>query len=113
NDSVFLLTKDYMMSDFAFNKKEDSKGVYGKRTTFYRNHKFDLRKPEDFYKEDVNFVDTSVYQKSEEFWDANRFEQLSKDERGVYQMLDTLKTVKKFQRLYNLVTILGSGYIQY
>jgi hypothetical protein len=33
NDSVFLLTRDYMMSDFALNKKEESKGVYGKRTT--------------------------------------------------------------------------------
>jgi hypothetical protein len=32
NDSVFLLTRDYLMSDFAVNKKEDSKGIYGKRT---------------------------------------------------------------------------------
>jgi hypothetical protein len=29
NDSVFLLTKDYFMSDFALSKKETSKGVYG------------------------------------------------------------------------------------
>jgi hypothetical protein len=28
NDSVFLLTKDYMMSDFALNKREKSKGLY-------------------------------------------------------------------------------------
>ena len=27
-------------------------------------------------------------------------------------MLDTLKTVPKFKRIYNLVTILGSGYIE-
>jgi Family of unknown function (DUF5686) len=32
---------------------------------------------------------------------------------GVYKMLDTLKTVKKFKQLYNLVSILGSGYIQF
>ncbi len=112
NDSVFLLTKDYMMSDFALNKKESSKGIYGKRTTFYRNHEFDRKKPDAFYKEDVNFVDPSIYQKTDDFWDENRFEKLSADERGVYQMLDTLKTVKKFQRLYNAVAILGSGYVQ-
>jgi hypothetical protein len=35
-----------------------------------------------------------------------------KTELGVYKMLDTLKTVKKFQQIYNLVQILGSGYIQ-
>ncbi|MFT3795128.1 DUF5686 family protein [Flavobacterium sp.] len=112
NDSVFLLTKDYMMSDFALNKREKSKGVYGKRTTFYRNHKFNRQKPEDFYKPEVNYVDESAYLKSDEFWEQNRFEKLSKDEAGVYKMLDTLKTVRKFQRLYNYVSILGSGYVE-
>jgi len=113
NDSVFLLTKDYMMSDFALSKREKSKGVYGKRTTFFRNHEFNKPKPKEFYKEEVNYVDNSVYLKDEEFWEENRFEKLSKDERGVYKMLDTLKTVRKFQRLYNLVAILGSGYIEF
>jgi hypothetical protein len=111
NDSVFLLTRDHMMSDFALNKKEDSKGIYGKRTTLYDNHKFNIEKPANFYKEEVNFIDNEVYNRSEEYWDENRFEKLNKDERGVYKMLDTLQTVKKFQNLYNLVSILGSGYI--
>ncbi len=112
SDSVFLLTRDYMMSDFAINKKEESKGVYGKRTTLVRNHKFNEVKPDKFYKEEVNFIDNAVYTKSDEYWEENRFEKLNKDEIGVYKMLDTLKTVKKFKQMYNLVTILGSGYIQ-
>lgn len=113
NDSVFLLTKDYMMSDFALNKKEKSRGVYGKRTTFFQNHQFDNEKPIDFYKEEVNYNDEEIYKKSDEYWSENRFEHLSKDELGVYKMLDTLKTVKKFKNLYNLVSILGSGYVQF
>ncbi len=112
NDSVFLLTRDYMMSDFAFNKKEDSKGVYGKRTTLFRDHKFNEQKPEKFYKEEVNFIDNSVYTKDDAYWEQNRFEKLNKDEKGVYKLLDTLKTVKKFKQMYSLVSILGSGYIQ-
>ena len=113
NDSVFLLTKDYMMSDFALNKKEKSKGVYGKRTTLYQNHEFNKEKPVAFYKDEVNYNDDEIYKKSDEYWNENRFENLSKDELGVYKMLDTLKTVKKFKRLYNLVSILGSGYVQF
>lgn len=113
NDSVFLLTKDYLMSDFALNKREKSKGLYGKRTTFFRNHEFNKPKPRDFYKEEVNYVDNTVYLKDDQFWEENRFEKLSKDEKGVYKMLDTLKTVPKFKRLYNLVSILGSGYIEF
>ena len=113
NDSVFLLTKDYMMTDFALNKKEKSKGVYGKRTTFYRDHKFNIPKPEKFYKDEVNYLDKQIYNKSEEYWDENRFENLTKDEKGVYKMLDTLQSVKKFQKIYSLVEILDSGYINY
>ncbi|MBA4317648.1 MAG: hypothetical protein C0412_04540 [Flavobacterium sp.] len=113
NDSVFLLTKDYMMTDFALNKKEKSKGVYGKRTTFYQNHKFNIPKPEKFYKDEVNYLDKEIYNKPEEYWEENRFENLTKDEKGVYKMLDTLQTVKKFQQIYSLVEILDSGYINY
>lgn len=112
NDSVFLLTRDHMMSDFAFSKKDKSRGVYGKRTSLFKDHKFDIKKEDKFYKQDVNFYDPGIYAKSDEYWEENRFESLNKDERGVYKMLDTLKTVKKFKRLYNLVSILGSGYIE-
>ena len=113
NDSVFLLTRDYMMSDFALNKKDESKGVYGKRTTLYQNHKFNIEKPAAFYKDEVNYIDNEVYNRSEKYWEENRFENLNKDEKGVYKMLDTLQTVKKFRQLYNLVSILGSGYVQF
>ncbi len=113
NDSVFLLTRDYLMSDFALNKKEKSKGVYGKRTSFYRNHEFNKEKPVAFYKDEVNYIDNDVYNKSDDYWHENRFENLSKDELGVYKMLDTLQTVKKFKQLYSLVSILGSGYVEF
>ncbi len=112
SDSVFLLTKDYLMSDFALNKKESSKGVYGKRTSFYRNHQFNKELPVAFYKDEVNYMDDEVYKKSEEYWNENRFENLSKDELGVYKMLDTLQTVNRFKQLYSLVSILGSGYVE-
>ncbi|MFE3847332.1 DUF5686 family protein [Flavobacterium sp. LB3P45] len=113
NDSVFLLTRDYMMSDFALNKKEKSKGLYGKRSSFYRNHEFNKEKPVAFYKEEVNYMDKAVYDKSDEFWNENRFENLSKDELGVYKMLDTLKSVKKFKEISSSVMVLASGYIQF
>lgn len=113
NDSVFLLTRDYMMSDFSFSKKEESKGVYGKRTTLFRNHKFNEPKPDKFYREEVNFLDNSVFKKDNEYWEKNRFEKLNKDEIGVYKLIDTLKKVPRFKQMYNLVTILGSGYINY
>jgi len=111
NDSVFLLKRDHMMSDFSLSKKEKSKGVYGKRTTLVRNHQFNIPKGDKFYKEEVDNYDKEVYTKTDEFWKENRFESLNKNEKGVYGLLDTLNTIPKFKRIYNLATILGSGYI--
>ncbi|WP_178990143.1 DUF5686 and carboxypeptidase-like regulatory domain-containing protein [Winogradskyella schleiferi] len=112
NDSVFLIERDYFLSDFALNKKEMSRGVYGKRTTIYDNYKFDQPKDPDFYDKEVYNYDADVYNREDDFWETNRLEALNKDEKGVYKMLDTLKTVKKFKRLYNLGSILASGYIE-
>lgn len=111
NDSVFLLKRDYIMTDFAFNKKEKSKGVYGKRTTMYQDHVFDKKRPEEFYKPEIQNSDPTVYLKPDEFWEENRFENLNKDEKGVYKMLDTLQTNRKFLQIYDWVQIIGSGYI--
>ncbi|WP_294822741.1 DUF5686 and carboxypeptidase-like regulatory domain-containing protein [uncultured Flavobacterium sp.] len=112
NDSVFLLSRDHMMSDFALNKKDESKGVYGKRTTLFRDYVFDKKKEDDFYTAEVNYYDDEIHRRSDEYWEDNRFESLNNDERGVYKMLDTLKTVPKFRRLYSLAATLGSGYYQ-
>lgn len=113
NDSIFLVKRDYMMSDFAFNKKEKSRGVYGKRTTLYDNYEFDIEKNKKFYEAEVYNYNQDVYDRDDAFWTENRLEALNKDEKGVYKMLDTLKTVKKFKRLYNLGSILASGYIEF
>ncbi|MDG1570925.1 DUF5686 family protein [Robiginitalea sp. M366] len=112
SDSVFLLKRDYMLSDFAFNKKEESRGVYGKRTTVYDHYAFDQPRPREFYKAEADPFHPEVYQRPDSFWATNRLEALNKDEQGVYSMLDTLKTVPRFRSYYNLVSILGSGYVE-
>ncbi len=112
NDSVFLLKRDYMLSDFSFQKKENSRGLYGKRTTVYDNYEFDLPVPKDFFRKSRNVVDPGVLVTDDAFWKKNRLEDLNKDEAGIYTLLDTLKTVPKFKSYYNLVSILGSGYVE-
>ncbi len=109
NDSIFLLHRDHFMSDFSLNKRDQSKGVYGKRTTLYDNHVFNVKRPEDFYKEEIVENET-IYAKPNEFWEENRQEKLSKDEVGIYTMLDTLQTVKRFQDLNDAATIIATGY---
>ena len=112
NDSVFLLKRDYMLTDFSYSKKEKSRGIYGKRTTVYDRHAFNIARPKSFYKTESNPFDPIVMTRDTTFWANNRLESLNKDEKGVYQLLDTLKTVPKFKSYYNIMSILGSGYVE-
>ncbi len=110
NDSIFLLKRDHFMSDFSINKKEKTKGIYGKRTTLYDNHIFDIKRSDEYYKPDV-MQDPEIYSRDDQFWSQNRKEALNKDEKGIYKMLDTLQTVRKFKELTNISEILTTGYM--
>lgn len=110
NDSVFLLKRDHMMSDFAFNKKEKSKGVYGRRTTLFNNYDFEKERDDKFYTSRVDAYKEEIYNKPDDYWGQNRMEKLNDDEIGIYKMLDTLKTVRKFKQLYNIGATLATGY---
>ena len=112
NDSVFLLKRDYMLSDFSFSKKEKSRGVYGKRTTVYDNYAFDINRQEEFYKTASDPYDPRVFRRDSTFWKSARLERLNDDESGIFKMLDTLKTVPKFKTYYDIVSILSSGYVE-
>ncbi len=112
NDSIFLITRDYFMSDFSFRKKESAQGLYGKRTTLYDKYEFDIPKDKKFYSEQVDPYRYEVYNRPDDYWDEKRLESLNKDEKGVYKMLDTLKTVPRFKSLYNLTATLASGYYE-
>lgn len=112
NDSVFLLKRDHFFSDFSLLEKEDATGVYGKRTTLYDNYTFDEEKNRSFYRKVKDPYDPEIYNRSVDYWKENRMESLNKDEEGVYAMLDTLQTIPKFNRMYDLATTLTSGYYQ-
>lgn len=113
NDSVFLITRDYFLTDFSFSEKEKARGIYGKRTTLYDNYKFNIEKPEEFYEHRPDPYRYEIYHREDEFWEKRRMEPLNQDERQVYKMLDTLQTVDAFRRLYDIGSILVTGYIEF
>lgn len=111
NDSVFLLKRDYMLSDFSLSKKEKSRGIYGKRTTVYDHYAFNIKRPESFFKAQSDPYEPRVFTRDSIFWNNARLEPLNADESGIFALLDTLKTVPKFRTYYDLASILGSGYV--
>lgn len=113
NDSTFVITRDHFVANFALRKTEDAHGIYGKRTTLYDNYVFDEKKPKDFYKQKRTVLNNEVFNRGNQFWENHRIENLSDQEKGIYKMLDTLKTTSAFQRLHTIGSIIGTGYVRF
>ena len=111
NDSVFLLKRDFFMADFSFERKDDAGGIYGKRTVLYDNYEFNRPMDDAFYERKVTRFEKPLYNRDEEFWKQHRLEPLSRNESGIYKMLDTLQTLPAFKRIYTVTSIAATGYI--
>jgi hypothetical protein len=62
------------------------------------------------FKEEVKYARDSIYSKSDQYW-SKTVTKVWVKWMGVYKMLDTLQTVKKFKQITSFVTVLASGYI--
>ncbi len=113
NDSLFLITRDYFMADFTFRKKEESRGVYGKRTTVYDDYRFNEARSDSFYRSKYEDHKYEIYNRDSTFWDDNRLEELGNDEEQIYSMVDTLKTVKRFKQISDVATVLATNYYEF
>lgn len=112
NDSVFYPQREYILLDMSLlNKKDKAKGMFAHRTISYRDFDFDKPRPDEFYN-DRNYdpYKEGAFEKNDLYWAGARHERLSKDESGIYEMLDSLQQVPRFKRIVKSVEILGSGY---
>jgi hypothetical protein len=112
-DSTWFLYKD----KFVVNIQPVSiqkLGAIGRKTTTYRNVKINdssilAELDKNKTKFDVIFVDSSRERK-DEYWNEFRHENLTKTERSVYSMIDTLRKMPAFKRYTNNLNFLVTGY---
>jgi len=108
----WAIVRDYTVGDF--NLIENNKrtlGFFGKKTTSYRNYVLNQPRESKFYNAPVNVqVSDSADKHSEEFWLESRHEDLTKDERTVYYMIDTLKTIPQFKTYIDIIEMVITGY---
>ncbi len=108
-DTTWMLSKDRLVIDFAV--KPDQVGVYGRKTTSYKN--FDINHPKEtkFYEfGDKIVVLDSASKYNDDFWDKNRHDSLSVREKKIYHMIDTIKTLPVYRTWVDFFTIFVSGY---
>ncbi|HXB10709.1 MAG TPA: DUF5686 family protein, partial [Bacteroidia bacterium] len=105
----WMLSKDKLVIDFALGKK--AIGIYGKKTTLYSD--FVINKPKDpkFYSLTNNLkVDDSAGEHSNSYWDSARLEPLSKQEKNIYKMIDTIQSLPIYDFVLKGATLLITSY---
>ena len=114
NDSTWFLSKDKFVVDIAPLGKSKLAFI-GRKTTTYKNVALnDTSVVKELAKnklmEETILPDTAK-DKSDEYWALSRHEDLSKNEKAVYQMIDTLTKMPLFRRYTNMVNFLATGYL--
>ena len=112
DSSQWLPVKEKLIIDFnIIDKTKKVLGFFGTKTSTYKN--FVLNKPIDdkFYSKpnNISFNDNAL-QKSDTFWKAARHDSLSKDEKSIYKLVDTLNHIPLFRLYRSIVKTLAFGY---
>jgi hypothetical protein len=108
----WMLKKDQLLIDFEVDK--NSLGIYGRKTTSYKNIIVDKPRPESFFiNSDDIVVSDSAQQYDDSFWEKARHEKLSESESNIYHMVDTLKEVPVFKTFVDIMKTAITGYYQW
>jgi hypothetical protein len=112
-DSIWFWSKDKFVANFTFYNSKKLPGFIGRKTTTYHQIKVNdtsvtttVNNPE--HKTDV-VVLQNVKNKSDDWWAENRPDSLSKNEKAIYKMVDTINQMPITNAYKNLITFLTSG----
>ncbi len=111
----WMLTRDELMVDFnILDNSKKTLGFYGHKTTSYRDFQFDVAESKRFFSLPTNvFIEPDATKKSDDYWEDVRSERLSKNEKGIYQMVDSVKSLPIFRTYVDIVYGITTGYLSW
>lgn len=107
---VWMLTRDELTADLNVTDKETI-GLYGRRLATYKDFIINKSKPDEFYEgpERVKVL-KEAGSDTDEYWEEKRHEKLSAQERKIYHMVDTMKTIPQFRTYVDILNLIFTGY---
>ncbi len=115
-DSAWMFAKDKTVIDFTpFGKEKLS--FIARRTSTYKNVRVNdpsitAKLATNSQKEEV-IVAENAREKDKQFWENERHEDLSVNEKKVYKMMDTIKTIPAFIKYTKALTFIFDGHKKY
>ena len=110
-DSTMMLSKDKLVVDFKMLNVKNASGFYGRKTTSYKNFIINKPKEDSFYsKTDDLIVQENAYKRPDTFWQTSRHDTLSRTEKQIYKMVDTIQSLPIYKTWVDVITIFVTGY---
>ncbi len=110
----WVQSKDKIVLDLnVIEGSEKVPGFFANRTSHYSDFKFNQPPHDSIFSIPVNvFVTDDINQKTDEYWNLNRDVPLSRNEKGIYEMVDTVKNIPIFTTYVDAVYMLTGGYLK-
>jgi hypothetical protein len=110
NDSIWMMNKDKFIVSFISAGKERP-GIIGRKTTQYNHIIVNQTLMDTLFADHQDLVVLNgAASKPTDFWLNNRPDSLTKNERNIYKMVDTIQQVPAFRHYQQLFTTVSTGY---
>ena len=108
---VWMLTEERMIIDMNITKGSKLYGAYGRKYSSRRNFKINQTYPEGYFKsENTVSFEEGAKDRDSLYWASHRHRELSKQENGIDDMVDSLNQDPFFRFLKNATYMLSTGY---
>ncbi len=109
NDSIWFLDREELLLDFYIT--DNTTGFFGKKTSVYKDIVLNQPIPDSIttLRTDT-YIDEDNLRKDSTYWNDNRLLELTEEEVGIYDMVDSVIQVPAFKRIYKLVDLLFDYY---
>jgi len=108
---VWMLTYEEIIAEINITQNSKLYGLYGRKHTYRKNFKINEARPIDFYKSSSNVeIHPDAKNRDLEYWKKNRHLELTKQEKGINEMVDSLNNVTAFKTFKKLTYCLATGY---
>jgi len=109
-NGVWVVSKEEIQAEYEITEKII--GIIGRKTTIYSNYSFEPSGDPAIFDQPGNIISApDEDQKPPSYWEDARPEPLTRQEKDIYQMIDTLKTVPFFKTAIKVVRLISTGYI--
>ncbi|MCH2023798.1 MAG: DUF5686 and carboxypeptidase regulatory-like domain-containing protein [Saprospiraceae bacterium] len=110
-EQLWIPLKQKTVIDFSTNKKDKGLGIIGRKTLSFKNFEINKENGKELYlKKDPEDIKYDKLEKADTFWTDNRHEKLTKNEEGVYKMVDSIQNIPVFKTIAEIAEIVINGY---